>query len=170
MDLSSLKAMGAISSRSLVKKDVLVKYPVPLPQEQWTDPEVAEYPDEVKYQEDTIEIHVRKRSSADFIELTQAEDRLKPFVIIFRCACKPDGTQIFDTLDQVLSLKEWFWLPLMTVVNEVNEFGLKNSQPRTSSGAKSRSSSAAARSRNGKKRSLKKSAPSGLRTGPSAAL
>lgn len=168
MDLTSLKAMGAINTRSLVKKDVLVKYPVPFPQEQWSDPEIAEYPDELTYEEKTITAHIQKKSSADFIEMMQARDAEKPFVAIFRCVRHADGSQVFDTFEQVMALKEWLWIPLMKVVNEVNEFGLKNSRPRMSSGTKSPSSSAA-RLPKRKNASLKKSAQAGSPIAPSAA-
>ncbi len=169
MDLSSLKAMGAINTRSLVKKDVLVKYPVPLPQDQWSDPEIAEYPEVLVYEEKTIQAHIQKKSSADFIEMMQARDAEKPFIAIFRCVRHADGSQVFDTFEQVLALKEWLWIPLMKVVNEVNEFVLKNSQPRMNSGTKSPSSSAA-RLRKRKSVSPKKNAPAGSPIAPSAAL
>lgn len=163
MDLKQLQAMGAINSRALVKKDIAIKRPVPIPQADWSDPEVAEYPDDPKIVEETVQVHIRKRSSADFIEMMNADDRDKPFVAILRCVCHPDGSQVFESLDQLMGLKEWIWIPLMMAVNEVNEFGLKNSQPRTSSGAKSRSPSAA-RSRKRKNASVKKSARSGSPT------
>lgn len=169
MDLIQLKAMGAITPRSLVQKDVSVRYPVPLPQEQWIDPEVAEYPDPSEYAESVISTHIRKRSSADFIEMLNVRNAEKPFIAILRCVCKPDGSQLFESFEQVIALQDWLWIPLMKAVNEVNEFGPKNSLPRTSSGARSRSPSAAGASRNGKKRSLKKSAPRGLPTEPNAA-
>lgn len=169
MDLSTLKAMGAIDPRPLVPKTITVKQPVPTDQKTWANPEVPEYPDPVEYVEKTIDTHIRKRSSADFIEMMQAPNREKVFVAIHRCVCKPDGTPVFETIDQVMGLKEWIWIPLMTAVNEVNEFGLKNSQPRTSSGARSHSPSAAAALRSGKQRLAKKSGRRGSRTGPSAA-
>ncbi len=169
MDLSTLKAMGAVEHRPLVPKNIVVKYPVPNDPASWVDPEVPEYPEKPEFKESTIAAHIRKRSSADFIELTSAPNREKPFVAIFRCVCNPDGSQMFETLDQVLGLKEWLWIPLMTAVNEVNQFGPKNSRPRTNSGMNSPSSSAA-RSRKRSNVSPKKSGPVGSHTGPSAAL
>lgn len=169
MDLKSLKAMGALTSRSLVKKDVAVRYPVPLPQDQWANPEVAEYPDPMVYEETTIETHIQKKSSADFIEMMQARDSEKGFIAVFRCVRQADGSQVFDTFEQVMALNEWLWIPLMRAVYEVNEFSPKNSRPRTSSGAKSRLPSAAAPSRNGKKRLVKKSGLSGSPIAPTPA-
>lgn len=168
MDLSTLKAMGAVEHRPLVPKNIVVKYPVPNDPATWADPEVPEYPEKPEFKESTIAAHIRKRSSADFIELTSAPNREKPFVAIFRCVCNPDGSQLFETMDQVLGLKEWLWIPLMTAVNEVNQFGPKNSRPRTNSGMNSPSSSAV-RSPKHKRASLKKSAPAGSPIASSAA-
>lgn len=170
MDLKQLQAMGAINSRALVKKDIQIKRPLPIPQDQWADAEVAEYPPDPEMVEESVETYIRKRSSADFIEMMNADDRDKPFVAILRCVCHADGSQVFSSLDQIMGLKEWIWIPLMMAVNDVNEFGLKNSQPRTSYGAKSRSASADVPSKSGKKRSARKSELHGLRTAPVAGL
>lgn len=168
MDLKQLQAMGAIEHRPLVPKKIPVKYPVPNDPATWADPEVAEYPDTPEFKDGIFDTHIRKRSSADFIELTSAPNREKPFVAIFRCVCNPDGSQLFETMDQVLGLKEWLWIPLMTAVNEVNQFGPKNSRPRTNSGMNSPSSSAA-RLRKRSSASRKKSGPAGSPTEHSAA-
>lgn len=168
MDLKQLQAMGGMEHRPLVAKNIVVKYPVPNDPSTWADPEVPEYAEKPEFLEQTIDAHIRKRSSADFIELTSAPNREKPFVAIFRCVCNPDGTQLFETMDQVLGLKEWLWIPLMTAVNEVNQFGPKKSNPRTSSGMSSRSSSGA-RSLKRNKGSAKKSGQAGSPTESSAA-
>lgn len=170
MDLIQLQAMGAIATRSLIPKDIPIRRPKTIDRKLWQDPDVPEFVDPPELINETLSTHIRKRSSADFVELMQAEPRHRAFVMIMRCVCKPDGTQVFDTLDQAEMLEDWLWMPLAAAVREVNpELFPKNSQPRTSSGASSRSPSAAGRSRNGKRRSPKKSARSGSPTAPSAA-
>lgn len=170
MDLQQLQAMGAIATRALVPKTIMIQYPKPLPQEQWADPAVPEYADVPEMVDETLDVHIKKRSSMDAAEAMRAPERERVFILILRCVCKPDGSQVFDTLDQVVSLKEWIWIPLAAAITEVHKGGeAKNSQPRTSSGASSRSPSAGGRSRSGKRRSPRKSERSGSRTGPSAA-
>lgn len=167
MDLKQLQAMGAIVPRTFYEKTIPIRRPVLKPVEEWAEADAPEKTD--KFVDDTITVHIRKRSSADFLEMVTAPDRDKAHIAVLRCVCKPDGAEVFESLEQTKQLEEWLFIPLMLAVNEVNKFGLKNSQPRTSSGANSRSPSAAGRSRNGKKRSAKKSARSGLPTATSAA-
>jgi len=169
MELKQLQAMGAIASRTLVQKDIQIKYQKPLPQGEWADPAVPEYPDKPEMVEETLRVFVRKRSAIDSAEFMRATDRERGFLAILRCVCNKDGSQLFDDLDQVASLADWMWIPLAAAVYEVNEFGPKNSQPRTSSGASSRSPSAAGRSRNGKRRSPRKSSLPGTHTAPGSA-
>jgi hypothetical protein len=167
MQLKQLQAMGALVPRTFYEKTIPIRRPVLKPADEWAERDVPEKTGE--FVDDMITIHIRKRSSADFLEMMTAPDRDKAHIAILRCICQPDGTEIFESVEQAKQLEEWLFIPLMLAVNEVNQFGLKNSQPRTSYGAKSRSASADVRSRNGKRRSLKKSAPSGSPTGPSAA-
>lgn len=173
MDLKQLQAMGGINARSLVKREIPIMRPPMKPEAEWEDPSVPESDDlapKEQWAKSTLEVHVRKRSAADFYELLSSDDRNKPLIVILRCICNSDGTPVFESLEQVDQLKEWLWMPLAVVANEVNKLDPKNSRPRMSSGAKSRSPSVAVPLRNGKKRSAKKSAKSGVPTGPSAAL
>lgn len=167
MDIKQLQALGAIVTRSLFKKEIPVRRPVLKPAEEWEFPDQPEFTGEIV--DDSLTAHVRKRSSADFLEMVQAPDRDKAHIAILRCICHEDGSEVFESLQQAKQLQEWLFIPLMVAVNEVNGFGLKNSQPRMSSGAKSRSASAVAPSRSGNKRSAKKSGRSGLPTAPNAA-
>jgi hypothetical protein len=159
MDLKQLQAMGAIIPRTLFKKEVPVKRPELKPASEWAEKDVPEKTG--KWIDDTITVHIRKKSSADFMEMIAAPDREKAHIAVLRCVCDEKGAEVFESLEQAKQLEEWLFIPLVMAVNEVNQFGLKNSQPRTSSGAKSRSPSAEGQSRNGKSRSRKKSAPSG---------
>ncbi len=172
MDLKQLQAMGAISARSLVKRDVPIMRPPMRPEAEWADPSIAEADDlapKEHWAKDVIEVYIRKRSAADFYELLSSDDRNKPLIVILRCICNSDGTPVFDSLEQVDQLKEWLWMPLAVAANEVNSLGPKLSRPAMSSGAKSRSGSVVGRSQNGKKRSAKQSAKHGSPIEPSVA-
>ena len=166
MELKDLQSAGAYVSRKLIKKEVALRRPVLKPESEWEDPEVQEFTDEIV--DDSMTVYIRKRDSADLMELMGSDDREKASIAILRCVCKPGGTQVFESLDQVNQLADWLFIPLMMIVGEVNNFAPKNSQPRTSSGAKSRSLSAA-RSKKRSTVSAKKSARSGSNTGASAA-
>jgi len=172
MDLKQLQAMGAVAPRALVKKDIPIRVPPLKHADQWEDPNIPEADESApkeQWSEESLTVHIRKRSSVDFYELISSADREKPFVVILRCVCDERGEPVFQDLAQVVQLKEWLWMPLALAANEVNQFGSKNFQPRTSSGANSRSPSAAEASRSGKRKSPKKNAPSGSPTETGAA-
>jgi len=141
MDLKQLTSLGAIVPRTLFKKEVPLKRPGLKPAEEWADPNEPEFSGEVL--DDSVTVWIRKRSSADFLEMLQAPTRDKAHIAILRCVCNEAGAEVFESLEQCKQLREWLFLPLMVAVNEVNEFGLKNSPPKTSSGTNSRSPSAA---------------------------
>lgn len=165
MDLKQLQAMGALVSRTLVKKDIPINRPAQKPAEEWADPEQPELTGEIVT--DSVTAWIRKRSSADFMEMVSAPDRDKMHVAVLRCVCHEDGTEVFESLQQAKQLQEWLFVPLMSAVKDVNDYGLKNSQPRTSFGTSSPSSSAA-RSQKRRRASAKKSAKAGSSTGPGA--
>ncbi|UHQ21885.1 phage tail assembly chaperone family protein, TAC [Lysobacter sp. 5GHs7-4] len=150
MDLKQLQAMGAFVPRTLFKCDIAVRYRPLKPTEEWADPGEPERQEEIV--EETITTWVRKKSSADSIEIFQADERERPLVAVYRCICNADGSPLFESLDQVHQLEDWLILPLIIEVNKVNHFAAKKSVPKTSSGVSSRSPSAAGRLRNGKKR------------------
>lgn len=159
MDLRQLQALGAFVSRDLVKRTITFSYYPLTPADSWADPKEPEY--ETERRTDTADIHIRKRNSADFMEIVQASDRDKACISIHRCVCNPDGSPLFADLEQVRSLTEWMLIPLLNAVNEVNSFVPGKSRPRTSSSVTSRSPSAEGQSGSGAKRSRKKSARSG---------
>lgn len=167
MDLKQLQALGAFVPRTLFKREIEVNRPLLKPESEWANPEVHEFSGE--HVRETMTTFIRKRASADFMELLATEDRAKASVAILRCVCNEDGKEVFESVDQVNQLEDWLFMPLMLAVGEVNKFGPKRLPPKTSSGAKSRSASAVAASRNGKRRSAKKNASHGSNTAVSAA-
>lgn len=168
MDLKNLQALGAFVPTKLFKREVPIKRPEAKPQNQWADPEVPEFTGNVS--DDTVTVWIRKRSSADFMEIRQAPNRDKFHLAVQMCICHEDGTPVFETLDHAKKLAEWLFVPLAAEVHELHGEGPKNSQPRTNGGASLRSASAAGRSKSGKRRSLKRSSSAtGAPTRPSAA-
>lgn len=165
MDLKQLEAMGAFKDRSLVTRTITVRrFPI-LPEGEWDEPGIPKFAQEEV--EDTFDIFIKKRSSADSIELSRADPRLLCHYDVFRCVVDEKGEQIFPTIEHVLALEEWMLIPLFNKVFEVNPRGPKSSPPRTKPGASSRSGSGGVPSRNGRKLSRKKSGRSGARTGAS---
>lgn len=159
MDIQQLQALGALVPAHLFKREIPITYRPLTPADTWADPDVTEHEAEPVTQ--TITAHIRKRSSADFLEMVNAPDGDKPFVGLLRCVVHPDGSPVFADLAQAKQLAEWMLIPLLTAVNEVNTFAAKKSQPRMSSGAGSPSPSAAGALPSGRRQSRSKSGPSG---------
>ena len=159
MDLLKLQALGAFVPAAIFKRDISIKYRPLKPAETWADPDVPER--EVDFVTESMTAHIRKRRSADFLEMVGAPNQDAPFLTVLRCVVHENGAPVFESLEQVKNLHEWILIPLATAVKEVNTDDAKKSQPRMSSGAASRSPSAAGASRNGKSRSRKKNARSG---------
>lgn len=166
MDIKQLQSLGAIVSRTMFKKEIPVKRPELKPKAEWADESEPEETGETV--DDSLTTWIRKRSSADFLEMIQAKDQDKAHIAVLRCVCHEDGTEVFESLEQCKQLKEWLFIPLMVAINEVNQFGLKNLRPKTSSGT-SLPSSSAARSRKLKRGSVKRNGPAGSPIAPSAA-
>lgn len=166
MDFKKLQAMGAFVPQTLTKITIPLRAPVLKPESEWDDPGEPVLTGE--FTDTTMEVWIRKRSSADFLEMVNAPDREKAHIAVLRCVCNEDGTEVFPDLEACKQMREWLFIPLFHAVNKVNEFGIKNSKPRTSSGASSRSFSAAP-SRKLKSASRKKSARPGSPTATSAA-
>lgn len=160
--------MGAIVPRTLFKRDVAVSRPALKPAAEWEDSAIPEQIEGADRIADTVTTWIRKRSSADFLEMIQAPNRDKAHIAILRCVCHEDGQEVFESLEQAKQLEEWLFVPLMLAVNELNGFGLKNSVPRTNSGS-SLPSSSAVRSRKLKRVSQRKNEPAGYSIAPDAA-
>jgi hypothetical protein len=159
MDLSQLQAMGAFVPQAIFKRDIQITYRPLKPASEWAEPDVPEHESEpVKA---TVTVHIRKRSSADFLEIVNAPDGDKPFVSLLRCVVNPDGSPVFADLAQAKQLAEWMLLALLPAVTEVNSYDAKKSTPRMSGGATSPSPSAGAALRSGKRLSRKRNGASG---------
>lgn len=166
MDFATLQKLGAIVPKALVKREITFKRPELRPDSEWADQDVPEFTGELL--EESMTIHIRRGSSADAIDVSNASDRERPFVAIYRSICDEAGNQVFPSLEEAMQLQMWMALPLFTAINEINGGGSKNSRPRTSSGAKSRSPSAEGRSPNGKKPCSSTNKTSGDNTATSA--
>ena len=134
MDISQLQAIGGLSPRSLQKRTVEFTYPKPTPSSDWEDPTVPEYPELPEMVKGSLDVWVRKQSSADYIEMVGAQRNERSDLLLIRCVCHEDGRAVF-TAEQVTQLKEWIYIPLLLAVNEVNNAAAKKARPRTSGGA-----------------------------------
>lgn len=159
MDLTQLQAMGAIVPRTLFKREIEVTYRPLTDQATWANPQEPER--EAESVTKKIDVYVRKRNSADMLDVSTAEGSDMALTTILRCICKPDGSPVFETIQQVRDLEPWMSIPLLNVVREVNQYDPKNSPPRTSGGAGSPSRSGGGASRSGKSRSPRKKGRSG---------
>lgn len=144
MDIKQLQAMGAIVPRKLFTKTIELKRPEVLPKSEWSDPEVPEFGDGII--EESAQVHLRKMSSADSIEVLRADERERPFIAIFRSMCNPNGTPMFESLEQAMQLETWLAIPLFEAIKEVANLAPKS---KTSSGTNSPLPSADEASPNG---------------------
>lgn len=167
MDLKQLQAIGAIVPRTLFKRVIEFKYPELKPEKAWADPEVPEMTGQIL--DGSMDVFIRRGSSADAIEIANATDRERPFVAIWRSVCDEKGNPVFPSLEDAMQLATWIVIPLFQAINAVSGDAPKAYPPRTNSGANSHSVSAGGRSRNGKRRSARAKPASGNSTAPSAA-
>ena len=152
MDINMLQAIGCFAPRGLKKKTVEFSYPEPLPAEQWEDPAVPQYGEDPQMLSGTLDVWVRPQSSAEYLEMLGAERNSRTDLMLVRCLCDQAGQPLF-TAEQVVSLKQWLYIPLLVAVNEANRSSEKKTTPTMNGGATSRSRSAAKPSRSGRKSS-----------------
>jgi hypothetical protein len=165
MDLKQLQAIGAIVPRTLFKRKIEFQYPELKPESQWVEPGIPEPTGETL--SGSMEVFIRRGSSADAIEIANASERDRPFVAIFRSVCDEKGEPIFPDLETATQLATWIVIPLFNAINSVSGDRPKNSQPTTSSGTNSPSSSAE-RSKKFKRRSPQANVTRGGSIAPSA--
>jgi hypothetical protein len=125
MKLADLQAMGAFAPDELVKRDVAIKRPI-------LDDAGAETGD---YADESLTVHIRRGAAADAIEIMRAEAREQPFVAIYRSICQPDGTPVFESVEQAMRLQLWLAMPLFEAITEVAPKRPKASRKRTNGGA-----------------------------------
>lgn len=152
MDITQLHALGAIVPRKLIKRTITIKRPELTPADTWEDPEVPEFGDTIV--EDTMDVHLRKISSADSIEVLRADERDRPFVAIARGVHTADGAPLFESVEQAMQLQLWIAMPLFEAIWEVA--GMSPKGLKTSSGTNSQASSEDEASQNGSKPSRTK--------------
>lgn len=159
MDLNKLQAMGALVPMTLFTREIEVTYHPLKPAAEWESPDVPEHLDDLVTE--TMTVYIRKRNSADMLDVSFADGADRSLLTVLRCVVHPDGKPVFENIEQVRRLEPWLSIPLMRAVTEVNQYDAKKSAPRMSSGARSPSRSAAGASRSGSKRSPRKKGRSG---------
>ena len=136
MDLLQMQQMGALVPVKLVKKTITVIRPILKPAEEWQDPDI---PEETGEQEEAqIDVHFRRRTSADDIALSRAKEEDRPFVLLARLAADPSGAPIFESPEQAMRLESWMLVPLMQALQDGYESPKAKSTRATNSGSKSR--------------------------------
>lgn len=152
MDLQQLYSIGAFVSAKPVKRTFTVKRPATVPFEEWADPKVPEFTGEME--EGTLDVWLKRMSSADEIAIANATQEDQTFVVVHRLVRNEDGSPLFQDLEQVKMLAPWLLLPLVGAIEEVAARNPKaNSGMTTPSGSKSPDGSADVPRKNGKKQS-----------------
>lgn len=134
MDFKKLVELGTVST-TLHKREVAFTRPVTAPKEQWADPEVPEYTGESEDLSTTV--YIKPLNSADEMEIARADEYTRNHVAVFRSVRNPDGSQVFESLDQVLAIESWLLLPIFKAIMEVRPKAPKASARKKSSGSNS---------------------------------
>lgn len=165
LDIKKLQMMGLASANPLVKKTFSIKYHPLKPKTAWADPEVPEREEQEATGE--ISVYLRKMTAADQIfvhsAISQGQDAI--YAMLHRSVYKEDGSRVFETVEDAMTVDLAMFSPLATLVMQINGALQKKSQPRMSSSAKSRSPSADGQSQNGKKPSRRKNSKPGSTIG-----
>lgn len=152
MDLQELQAMGAFVSNRLVKRVVAFKRPVPVDEALWAEPDVPEFTGE--FEDVTMDVFIKRPSSADDLVILRAGRESQAHAAVLCRIVNEDGSRVFESMEQVQQLAGWMFLPLVNVLHEVTPAAPKaqTSIPMTPSGSRSRSRSADAPRKSGRKR------------------
>lgn len=147
MNINDLKAMGAFVSTKPIKRVIDVEIPVPVDQSEWADPDIPEFTDEVT--KETIDVYFKPVNSSDQIAIAKAVQDDQLFTMVYRLVTKPDGSPLFDSLEQTKTLSDWLAFPLMQAIEDLAP-KKSNATQRTSSGSNSASLSEGEAPKNGK--------------------
>lgn len=150
MDLLQLQSMGAFVPNQPIKRTFEANRPITSPQEEWADPDVPEFTGETERV--SIDVYIKRLSSADEVAIATADPEDQTFVLVHRLSRNKDGSPLFESLEQTKTLATWLLAPLVQAIEGVaSRAPKKHSARRTLSGSKSRSRSAGARRKSGKK-------------------
>lgn len=119
MDIAQLRSMGAFVSSKPICKTIEVDAPVMKPAEEWEDPDVPEPTGETETC--TLDVYLKHISSADQMALANAPKEDQTFHVMYTMIVNPDGTRLFESVEQVKSLAAWISLPLMLLIGEFNQ-------------------------------------------------
>lgn len=150
MDLKQLHALGAFVSARPIKRTIEVNRPLTKPEADWADPQIPEFTGETE--KSSIDIYVKRLSSADEIAVASAEPDDRTFVLVYRLVTNEAGTPLFESVDQTKTIASWLLVPLVEKIDEVaSRVPKKPSAQATHSGSNLRSPSGAARRKSGRK-------------------
>ena len=134
MDFKKLVELGTVST-NLHKREIPFTRPLTTPKEEWADKDIPEYTGESE--DVSVTVYLKPLNSADEMEIARADEYTRNHVAVFRSVRNPDGSQLFESLDQVLSIESWLLLPIFKAIMEVRPKGPKASARKKSSGSKS---------------------------------
>ena len=150
MSISDLQALGAFVPVKPIKRTIECDKPVLRPAEEWDDPEVPEVTGDTE--KATVDVYLKRLSSADEIAIAQADPDDRPFVMVFRLVRNEDGSPLFESAEQAASMASWILLPIVQEIERIAGVRPKNpSPPKTHSGSKSPSPSGEEVRKSGKK-------------------
>lgn len=150
MSLNDLQALGAFVPIKPVKRTIECERPIMTPQEEWESPDVPEFTGETERV--SIDVYLKRMSSADEVAIAQAPADMQPFVMVFRLVRNPDGSPLFESVDQVASMASWVLAPIVSEIEKITGTRPKKPSTRaTHSGSKSRSGSEEEAPKSGRK-------------------
>lgn len=150
MSLNDLQALGAFVPIKPFKRVIECERPVTTPQEGWESPDVPEFTGETERV--SIDVYLKRMSSADEVAIAQAPADMQPFVMVFRLVRNPDGSPLFESVDQVASMASWVLAPIVSEIEQITGTRPKKPSTRvTHSGSKSRSGSEGEAPKSGRK-------------------
>lgn len=150
MDIKQLHELGAFVSARPIKRTIEVNRPLTKPADEWADAEIPEFTGETEAC--TMDVFIKRLSSADEIAVAGAAPDDRTFVLIHRLVTNQAGLPLFESIDQTKTLASWLLVPLVKKIDEVTSRAPKKPlPPATHSGLNSRSRSGAGRRKSGKK-------------------
>lgn len=150
MSISDLQALGAFVPVKPIKRAIECDKPILLPEDEWADPEVPEVTGDTERV--SVDVYLKRLSSADEIAIAQSDPDDRPFVMVFRLVRNEDGSPLFESAEQAASMASWILLPIVQEIERIAGVRPKKpSPPKTPSGSKSPSPSGGEARKSGKK-------------------
>lgn len=117
--LDDLKAMGLVSQRPLIRRDIEVEYYPPKPVEEWANPEIEEREDELA--KATVTVYLKKYRVGDIVAMSQIEpEEDRVYFAIHRSVCDESGAPLFPTLQDAKMIGDELLYPIVSAISDLN--------------------------------------------------